>query len=102
MAIRTDDIALGCLGKELLPILERSPALREVKRLLVRIPMVEVHLMAGKPTATVGTGDVTKLPQERSREVLPTSHPLDLARPVRRVEANVRGSLVALCGHAEV
>jgi len=102
MAVRADDIAFGCLDQELLAILERGAALQEVERLLDRIPMVEVHLMARKSTAAIDARDLAKLPEERSRGVLSTSHPLDLARPVRRVIANVRRPLVPLGRHALV
>jgi hypothetical protein len=102
MAIRTDDIALGCFGQELLSILERGAALQGVERLLDRIPMVEVHLVAGESTTAIGARPFAKLSKERRGSVLATANSRDLALAIRRVIANVGGALVTPRGHAQL
>jgi len=53
MTVRADDIAFGCFGKDLLPILERGPARAQRELLLAPIPMVKIHL-EGLETTSAG------------------------------------------------
>jgi hypothetical protein len=52
MTVHAHDIALPGLG------------LQKLERFLSRIAMVKVHLMTGKSTTAVGTGNFAKLTQE--------------------------------------
>jgi hypothetical protein len=100
MAVCTDNVALCCLGKDLITTLEGRPTGAEGEALLLRIPVIEVHLMGSEATAAVGARDVAEPAQKRRRCGLPPSHSLDLALPMGRVVADIRWALIAMCGHA--
>ena len=100
MTIRAHDVALGRLREDLLAALQRGSAGTEVEALLAWIPVIEVHLVSGKPTAAVGAGDLAELTEEGGCGGLMSRHALDFAFAVGRVVADVRGSLVPLRAHA--
>ena len=99
MAVRADDVTLGGFLEKLATALQKSTAGAEVERFLRWIAVVEIHLMAGKSTATIGTRNVAEFPKEGRRLDLAPSNALDLLGSIRSVIAHIEGSLVAYLGH---
>jgi hypothetical protein len=99
MAVRADDIALRCLGQQLGAILEGRSAAQEVEALLMRVAVVEVHLVRRKPAAAIGARNLAELSQERRRHRLAPGDALDLALAIRGVVANVGRTLVSSRSH---
>lgn len=102
MTVRTDDIALCRLGKDLLSILERGSAGAEGERLRRLVAMVEVHLVRGEAPAAVMAWDVSELPQECGRRILAAPDAFELALAVGRVVRSVSGTLIALRPHGSI
>lgn len=99
MTVSANDVALGRFGEELLSILQGRPRRGERELLPARISMVEVHLVRGEKTATVGTGDIAQLAEEGRGRCLASRDPFDLALAVGRVVPNIVRTLVALSAH---
>ncbi len=93
VAVHTDHVAFRRLGEEFLPALERSVTLREGERLVSRVAMVEIHLVAFEAPATIRAGYVPKLPQELRRGNLSPPYAIDLALAVGGVVPDVVGPL---------
>jgi hypothetical protein len=99
MAVGTNDVAFRRLREDLSPALERGPAGAKVERLLSRISMIEVHLVACESTAAIGARNFAERPQEGCRAVLPRPNSRDFALSIRSVVADIRRSLVSLRAH---
>lgn len=102
VAVRADDVALRCLGEDLLATLESGSSRAERECLLGGISVIEVHLVACEPTSAVGARDFPELAQKRGRGFLALPHPLDLGLPIGQVVGDVLGSLVSRTAHGLV
>jgi hypothetical protein len=100
VAVRTDDVALRCLGQDLAPALEGGSPGAEGEALLSWISMVEVHLVTGEPAAAIGTGHFAELAEKRSGRYLARPDAIDFLLTIRRVVGDIRRALARSRAHA--
>jgi hypothetical protein len=70
VTVRANDVALLDLGDEPHPRHQHRPAIRDLKVLLSRVAVVEIHLVRFKDRAAVGARHAAKLAQECQRRSL--------------------------------
>jgi hypothetical protein len=102
MAVRTDDVALGNLGKDLRRRRQRRPAGHHIERLGRGIPMIEVHLVWLEAFSTVGARDSTEVAEQLDHAGLADANPLQLGLPVSAVILDVVGSLARASCHSRI
>jgi hypothetical protein len=61
VAVRTNDVALGDLFEQSLPVLQHRARARQVEGLLGRVAMVEVHLIWLKGSAAIVARNAAQL-----------------------------------------
>ena len=100
MAIRTNDLALRCLGQNLGLVLEGGSPGAEREALFTGISMVEVHLVAREPAAAIGAWNFAELSQECRGRRLTHGDPFDFPLAICFVVRDVLDPLTRPKAHA--
>jgi hypothetical protein len=93
VTVRANDVALLDLGDEPHPRHQHRPTIRDLKVLLSRVAVVEIHLVRFENRTAVGTWHTPKVAQERQGCSLSSADPGDLGIAIPRVVGHVRGAL---------
>ena len=88
-----DHVALGDLLQQSTAGCEHGPRVRDLKRLVRRLAMVEVHLVWQKGATAVHARDPANITEECERGALPREDAIDLTLAITLVVLDVVGAL---------